>query len=142
MTEPKQQSQKNADSAEQVSFWETMKTVDAYDQLTAPIMLADSTNVIRYLNPAAENILGVSAKRASGESFLQLVDDEPELRDILSRSIQTGDTYANELRLAPNEATAHERIVDCRVSPIHCDGAALLVGALSGSQNPLQPLNR
>ena len=38
------------------------------------------------LNPAAENILGISAQRAHGESFLQLVDDEPELRDILSRA--------------------------------------------------------
>lgn len=79
------------------------------------------------LNPAAENILGVSAKRAHGGSFLQLVDDEPELRDILSRSIQTGDHYANELRLGPTEVHAQERIVDCRVSPISCSGAALLV---------------
>ena len=79
------------------------------------------------MNPAAENILGISARRARGESFLQLVDDEPELRDILSRSVQTGDTYANELRLSPTEVEARERIVDCRVAPIDCDGAALLV---------------
>ena len=79
------------------------------------------------LNPAAENILGISARRARGEALLRLVDDEPELRDILSRVIQTGDHYANEMRLGPSEVHAHERIVDCRVSPISCDGAALLV---------------
>lgn len=79
------------------------------------------------LNPAGENILGVSARRARGESFLQLVDDEPELRDILSRTAQTGDTYANEMRLAPTEVHAKERIVDCRVSPINCEDATLLV---------------
>ena len=59
--------------------------------------------------------------------MLQLVDDEPELRDILSRVMQSGDHYANEMRLSPNEAHSSDRIVDCRVSPIDCDGAELLV---------------
>ena len=59
--------------------------------------------------------------------MLRLVDDEPELRDILSRVIQTGDHYANEMCLGPTEVHAIERIVDCRVSPINCGGAALLV---------------
>ncbi len=79
------------------------------------------------LNPAAENILGISAQRACGEALLRLVDDEPELRDILGRVMQTGDHYANELRLGPTEVHAEERIVDCRVSPIQCGAAALLI---------------
>jgi len=79
------------------------------------------------LNPAAENILGISQLRARGESLLRLVDDEPELRDILSRVIATGDHYANELRLGPTEVHAEERIVDCRVSPISSKSAKLLV---------------
>jgi two-component system nitrogen regulation sensor histidine kinase GlnL len=79
------------------------------------------------MNPAAENIVGISEKRATGESLLRLVDDEPELRDILSRVIKTGDHYANELNLAATEVHAEERIVDCRVSPLTIEGAALLV---------------
>lgn len=79
------------------------------------------------VNPAAENILGISSRRANGESLLRLVDDEPELRDILSRVIQTGDHYANEMRLAATEVHSDERIVDCRVSPIECGDAELLV---------------
>lgn len=79
------------------------------------------------LNPAAENILGISVRRAIGEPVLRLLDDEPELRDILSRVSKTGDHYANEMRLAPTEVHAEERIVDCRVSPIDCDEAALIV---------------
>ena len=59
--------------------------------------------------------------------MLRLVDDEPELRDILTRVMQTGDHYANEMRLGVTEAHAAERIVDCRVSPIDMDDAALLV---------------
>ncbi len=66
-------------------------------------------------------------QRARGESLLRLVDDEPELRDILSRVLETGDHYANELRLGPTEVHAEERIVDCRVSPLRDSDAALLV---------------
>ncbi len=79
------------------------------------------------LNPAAENILGISAQRARGRSLLQLLDDEPELQDILARVSATGDHYANEMRLAPTEVHAEERIVDCRVSPIATQDACLLV---------------
>ena len=79
------------------------------------------------MNPAAENLLGISRTRAHGQSLLQLVDDEPELREILGRVAATGDRYANEMRLAPTEVHSHERIVDCRVSPIDLDDAALLV---------------
>jgi len=79
------------------------------------------------LNPSAENILGISQQRAQGESLLRLLDDEPEMRDILSRVMQTGDHYANEMRLGPTEVHAEERIVDCRVSPLQTEDTALLV---------------
>lgn len=79
------------------------------------------------MNPAAEHILGISQKRAYGKSLLRLVDDEPEMRDILSRVITTGDFYGNEMRLAPTEAHTYERIVDCRVSPIATGNACVLV---------------
>jgi two-component system nitrogen regulation sensor histidine kinase GlnL len=79
------------------------------------------------LNPAAENILGISQRRARGESLLRLLGDDPELQDILSRVVTTGDHYANELRLGPTEVHAEERIVDCRVSPVSAGQAVLLV---------------
>ena len=79
------------------------------------------------MNPSAENILGISRQRAHGKSLLRLVDDEPEMCDILSRVLATGNHYANEMRLSPNEAHAKERIVDCRVSPIRADEACVLV---------------
>lgn len=79
------------------------------------------------LNPAAENILGISSRRAHGQSLLQLVDDEPEMREILSRVAVTGDHYANEIRLAPTEVHSQERIIDCHVSPVAIDNARLLV---------------
>ena len=59
--------------------------------------------------------------------MLRLVDDEPELRDVLGRVMETGDHYANEMRLGPTEVHADERIVDCRVAPFDVGDAALLV---------------
>jgi len=58
---------------------------------------------------------------------LRLLDDEPEMRDILSRVMQSGDHYANEIRLGPTEVHAEERIVDCRVSPLETEDTVLLV---------------
>ena len=97
------------------------------DGLSSGIIALDEHLLIVGLNPAAENILGISQKRARGQSLLQLVDDEPEMRDILSRVVATGDTYANEMRLSPTEVHAAERIVDCHVSPISADDACLLI---------------
>jgi two-component system nitrogen regulation sensor histidine kinase GlnL len=97
------------------------------DNLSSGVILLDRSLLIVGLNPAAENILGISAQRAKGESLLRLVDDEPELRDILGRVIETGDHYANEIRLGRTEVYAEERVVDCRVSPLDAGAAALLV---------------
>ena len=41
--------------------------------------------------------------------------------------METGDHYANEMRLGPTEVHADERIVDCRVAPFDVGDAALLV---------------
>ena len=49
------------------------------------------------------------------------------MRELLSRVSATGDHYANELRLAPTEIHAEERVIDCHVSPIDIDNASLLV---------------
>lgn len=91
------------------------------------MILLDEHLLIVGLNPAAENILGISQRRARGQSLLKLVDDEPEMCDILTRVLATGDHYANEMRLAPTEVHSAERIVDCRVSPINIETASLLV---------------
>ena len=91
------------------------------------IVLLDDNLLIVGLNPAAENILGISQQRAYGKSLLRLVDDEPEMRDILGRVVTTGDHYANEIRLAPSDVHADERIVECHVSPIEIGAARVLV---------------
>lgn len=97
------------------------------ESLSSGVVLLDEHLLIVALNPSAENILGISQNRARGEALLQLVDDEPEMRDILARVAATGDHYANEMRLAPTEVHKDERIVECRVSPLQSGDATLLV---------------
>jgi two-component system nitrogen regulation sensor histidine kinase GlnL len=58
---------------------------------------------------------------------LRLVDDDPEMRELLNRVAVTGDHYANEMRLSPTEVHSDERIIDCHVSPVTIDEARLLV---------------
>ncbi|HNP35772.1 MAG TPA: nitrogen regulation protein NR(II) [Woeseiaceae bacterium] len=97
------------------------------DNLSCAVVLLDRSLLISSLNAAAENVLGISQRRAIGEPLLQLLGDEPELRDILARVIETGEHYANELILAPTEAHREVRTIDCRVSPISTGRAVLLV---------------
>jgi len=89
--------------------------------------LLDEYLLIIDLNPAAENVLGISRMRARGQSLLQLVDDEPEMREILARVAATGDHFANEIHLAPTEVHSEERTIDCHVSAVLIDDAKLLV---------------
>jgi len=90
-------------------------------------VLLDEHLLIVGLNASAENILGISDRRARGKSLLKLVDDDPEMHEILARVVATGDHYANELHLAPTEVHADERVVDCRVSPVTAGTVALIV---------------
>ena len=90
-------------------------------------MLVDGSFSICDLNPAAENILDVSRRRARGESILKLVGDDPEFGSILFKVLETGDNYANEFRLPPTEVNTRERILDCRVSPAEIGKARLLI---------------
>jgi len=72
--------------------------------------------LIAELNPAAENLLGVSKQRALDQAFLPLVDDDEEMQDVLNRTLATGGVFASELNLAPTEVHGEERVVDCRIS--------------------------
>jgi two-component system, NtrC family, nitrogen regulation sensor histidine kinase GlnL len=86
------------------------------DSLSTAVVLLDQNLLVCELNPAAENLLGISASRAMDNPFLPLVDDDRELRDLLLRTLATGASYANELRLGPTEVHAEHRIIDCRIS--------------------------
>jgi two-component system nitrogen regulation sensor histidine kinase GlnL len=80
--------------------------------------LLDHNFLITELNPAAENLLGISHSRASGQPLSPMLDDDPEFQSILNRSLEHGVTYATELQLWRTNVHSENRSVDCRVSPI------------------------
>lgn len=108
---------------------EPPQTQDIFDSLNTGIVIVDRNLLIETLNPAAENILSISRTRARNQSLLQLFGDDEELRDILQRVQESGANYANEMRLAPTEIHAEERLVECRVSTLVREGLrdALLI---------------
>lgn len=81
------------------------------------------------MNAAAENLLGASRSRTIGQAFLRLVDNDRTFGEILEQTLISGVTYAYEVRLAPNEAQAPERSIECRVSALQSgdDGVRLAV---------------
>jgi two-component system nitrogen regulation sensor histidine kinase GlnL len=96
--------------------------------LNTAVVVVDDSLLIETLNPAAENLLGISQKRAYKQSLLQLIGDDDELADILHRVVADGSTYASEMRLPPTEIDAEEHTVDCRVSSFPWqDGARRLL---------------
>ena len=87
-----------------------------FEYLNTAVIIIDQSLLIEDMNPAAENLLGISRHRACGKALLQLLGDDPEFQDILNRTLDSGVTYANEMRLGRTEVHPEERIVDCRVS--------------------------
>ena len=67
------------------------------------MILLDDNLLIVDLNPAAENVLGLSRSRSLRKSLLLLVDDEPEKRDNLSRVDPTRDHFAKAMLLSTTE---------------------------------------
>lgn len=86
------------------------------DSLTTSVLIVDSNLGIRYLNPAAENLLETSLTRTLGTSLGQLLLETDEALDTLVSGIRTGQTYtrreAEFVLLSGNRL-----IVDYSVSP-------------------------
>lgn len=76
------------------------------------------------MNPAAENLLGISSKRAIGAPLLPLVDDDATLQHVLASSLESGQTFAHELMLAASEVHSDARMVECRVTPQSQDSSS------------------
>ena len=87
-----------------------------FEHLNTAVIIIDQSLLIEELNPAAENLLGISRHRALGQALLQRLGDDREFQDILNRTLETGVSYANELRLGRTEVHAEECMIDCRVS--------------------------
>lgn len=88
------------------------------ENLSTGAIVLDRNLLVLSVNPAAEDVLGISRSRACGKPLLELLDDDRQLGHLIGRAVSTGRSFADELTLVPAGARSDRRIVDCRVSPI------------------------
>ena len=96
---------------------------DIIEALNTAVALLDPNLLITELNPAAENLLGISRRRASGQPFMPLVDDDNTLAATLAKTLATETTFASELTLARSDVHAYERTIEICVSSIQLGDA-------------------
>lgn len=81
------------------------------------MLLLDEEFRVVDLNPAAENLIGVSHHRARGNRIMVLCGDNEKLGEVLELAMRRGQTYAREITLSLRNGSPEPRTVDCRVTP-------------------------
>lgn len=86
--------------------------------------MLDGELSILYVNPAAESLLGISARQALGRTLRDVIRPADELESLCHRALESGLTFG--LRELAARAGDRELIVDCRASPLDSRGDLLL----------------
>lgn len=87
------------------------------ENLSAAVLLLGKGRCVRYMNPAAEGLLEVSARQAAGLEFAAVVPGAESLVPIVHQAAADGRQYTErgvELRLPPDRSIT----VDCTVTPL------------------------
>ena len=93
------------------------------DLLATAVVALDEDFVVRYANPAAENLLSTGAKTLAGQPFLSLFDEREVLERTLAEARTTHWDYS-----AQNATYTRTRLhLSCVVTRIDVPGFALLV---------------
>ena len=96
------------------------------DLLSSAVVLLDETLAIRYMNPAAENLLEISSKVFAGCPLNSVVECPPKLLAALDSALHHGWAYTGqsiELRVTGGELLK----LNCTVNPTEVPEARLLV---------------
>jgi two-component system nitrogen regulation sensor histidine kinase GlnL len=92
--------------------------------LSTALVLLDHTLVVTYMNPAAEDLFGVSARRIIGRALGDVVHPSQELVALCQRALSTGLTFSlHEFAVRVGD---HEVVVDCRVKLLDNEGVVVL----------------
>jgi two-component system, NtrC family, nitrogen regulation sensor histidine kinase GlnL len=86
------------------------------DGLTTALVIVDQTLAVRYVNSAAENLLGISARQALSLNLSELMHPPHELVALCERTLETQLTYGlSELAVRVGE---RELMLDCSAGPL------------------------
>jgi two-component system nitrogen regulation sensor histidine kinase GlnL len=102
-----------------------MPTTPSTDILATAVLISDTQRITRYLNPAAENLLGISAYHALGRSVSKLLGECPELVRALDHALSEGASFTeHDISLPIN---GHSLVLSATVTPLDDgDGAAVI----------------
>jgi len=102
-----------------------MPTTPSAEILATAVLIADKQRVTCYLNPAAENLLSISAYHALGRPVAQLLGDCPELVRALDHALLEGASYTEHDVALP--INGHSLVLSATVSPIDDDRGAAVI---------------
>ncbi|HEU4620364.1 MAG TPA: nitrogen regulation protein NR(II) [Gammaproteobacteria bacterium] len=97
---------------------------DILQSMTTAVVALDDALSITFLNPAAENLLGMSARQAVGRALADLVHPQEELLTLCRRVLASGLTFS--LRDLAARFGERELMVDCRAAPLDVEPGLLL----------------
>jgi two-component system nitrogen regulation sensor histidine kinase GlnL len=98
------------------------------ESLSTAVLVLDSGLRVRYLNPAGEMLLAVSARQAQGQPLRDFMAGAPEMAGRLQQALVTHQPIA-EYGVHMQLATGQDITVDCAVTPLFdpAGGTDLLV---------------
>ncbi len=109
------------------------------DNLSTGLVLLDGDLRVVYLNPAAEQLLGISRQRLQGQIIDAAVPSLSSFRPFLQRAIDTGEPFARrELTLHIPLPTSEPAVLDCTVSEAGDFDAGRLVMELTDASRRLR----
>ncbi len=100
------------------------------DLLSSAVVLTDARQIIRYMNPGAENLFAVSQHKLIGRPLERLLGMHHTLGAALERALSTNWSYTGQdLKIPSADPTADGKTlhVDCTVSPVEAQGVRLLL---------------
>ncbi|MEW6676337.1 MAG: nitrogen regulation protein NR(II) [Pseudomonadota bacterium] len=103
------------------------------DALATAVIVVDGERITRYINPAAENLLGISASHALGRPLVNLTQDCTELVRTVEYALIEGTTFTeHDLELPVN---GHSLVLCATVTPLDGQECAALIELHPASGN-------
>lgn len=92
------------------------------DLLSTATLLLDAQRVVRYANPAAENLFAVSQRQLIGQSAAQLLGTSAGLDQAFTNALENRWSYTGHNLVAPSPQHGGPKLhLDCTVTPIESD---------------------
>jgi len=95
------------------------------DLLATAVVICDDAFVIRYANPAAENLLAVGARVLTGQTFFGLFAEKEDLERTLRRARETRWEYTTR-NVSYSRVGHDDLLLSCTVTPVDAPGLSML----------------